>query len=283
MRGVSCICNLLIGGCNLWLFGCANYQTADLNSVLWMQSSVEYRATTIQAFALARQMLDAGLRDESWTAAPMEQDADDIAGLKWAVILDIDETVLDNSPHQAWLIKEGHGYKREKWNRWCQDASAPGVAGAVEFARYAKSLKVTVYYVSNRDHEVEARTRDNLAALGFPIDDDVDTVLTRNERPDWGSKKGTRRQAIADAGYRIILLIGDNLGDFLDDYKDTPEKRLELLQAHYDKWGTKWIVIPNPSYGSWQASLYNFEYYRSAREKHRHKRSALDPWEPSDE
>lgn len=248
-----------------------------------MQSSVEYRATTIQAFVLARQRLDEGLHDESWTAAPMEQGADDVTGLKLAVILDIDETVLDNSRHQAWLIKEGHGYEIESWNRWCREAIATDVAGALEFARYAKSKGVIVYYVSNRDHEVEQRTRDNLTALGFPVENDVDTVLTRNERPDWGSRKGTRRQAVADAGYRIILLIGDNMGDFLDDYKDTPEKRLELFQAHNDMWATKWIVIPNPSYGSWESSLYNFEYNQSAREKYRHKLSYLDPWAPSDE
>ncbi|MCA9637743.1 MAG: hypothetical protein KC420_17070, partial [Myxococcales bacterium] len=207
------------------------------------------RAATIQAYALARAELERGLADGLRNAAPEQQG--DVRDLPPAVILDVDETVLDNSPYQGWLAQEGRRFEPATWSAWVEARQARAIAGAVEFTRYAASKGVTVFYVSNRDVSGEAATRANLEALGFPINPDVDTVLLKNEKPDWGSAKGTRRAAVA-AGYRIVMLVGDALGDFTDSYKGTIDERAAVVEQAGDAWGSRWILIPNPMYGAWE-------------------------------
>ena len=87
-----------------------------------------------------------------------------------------------------------------------------------------------VFYVSNRTVEEEPATRRNLEKYGFPMGAGVDTVLTTRKRPDWGSVKGTRRAFIA-RNYRILLNIGDNFGDFVDEFRGSEADRLEGARA----------------------------------------------------
>src|SRR5277367_1525723 len=77
-----------------------------LNAVLWMQRSVEYKANSLASFTLARLRLDQALADKTWTAAPAEQTGA-YQDLPPAVVVDLDETLLDNSAYQAWLVKTG--------------------------------------------------------------------------------------------------------------------------------------------------------------------------------
>jgi predicted secreted acid phosphatase len=84
-------------------------------------------------------------------------------------------------------------------------------------------------------------------------------VLSRDEKPDWGSDKSSRRAAIAKT-HRILLLIGDDLGDFVSGAKDTPKNRVQLVQNHGSFWGTRWFLLPNPMYGSWDYSLYDHNF-----------------------
>src|SRR2546430_9381648 len=60
-----------------------------LNAVLWMQRSVEYKASELTAFALARIRLDHALADPTWTAAPKQQTGAN-PSLPPAFILDVD-------------------------------------------------------------------------------------------------------------------------------------------------------------------------------------------------
>jgi acid phosphatase len=106
---------------------------------------------------------------------------------------------------------------------------------------------------------------------------DVDTVLTTRERPDWGSAKGTRRAHVARR-YRILLNVGDNLGDFVDDYRGSEAERLRVLEQHKERWGREWIVIPNPTYGSFESSPFHHDFKLSVGERRRAKRGALDAW-----
>ena len=225
----------------------------NLNAVLWMQSALEYEATTVQAYRLARLKLDAALKDPSWTAA-IEQPAHAVT-LKPAVILDIDETVLDNSYYQARMVRDGTTFSDDTWDRWCEEARATAIPGAREFAQYAAGRGVTVFYLSNRRASVEQATRANLAGEGFPIAEGLDTVLLRGERSEWAaSAKGPRRAHVA-RDFRILLLIGDDLGDFVADASGTPEARRARTASHADWWGERWIMLPNPSYGSWERAI----------------------------
>ena len=225
----------------------------NLNAVLWVQTALEYEASATQAYGLAALQLDAALRDASWSAA-LEQTSD-ASRLPPAVILDIDETVLDNSSYQARQIRDNSQFAADTWDRWCQEARATAVPGARAFTQYAEKRGVTVFYITNRTANVEEATRRNLGALGFPLTPGIDTVLTRAERPEWqASAKGARRAHVAH-DYRILLLVGDDLGDFVVDASGTPQERAARAAAQADWWGRRWIMLPNPTYGSWERAI----------------------------
>ena len=161
----------------------------NLNAVVWMQTAVEYEAAALQAYRTAQTQLDAALKDPSWTAA-IEQTGD-FGKLPPAVVLDIDETVLDNSFFQARQVRDRADYNEERWGAWVREARATAIPGAREFTQYAAKNGVAVFYVSNRMAPLEAPTRKNLAAQGFPLNDKMDAVLSRGERPEWAaSAKG---------------------------------------------------------------------------------------------
>lgn len=164
--------------------------------------------------------------------------------LPLAVVVDVDETVLDNSSYNARLVKRGEAFQLATWASWVEERAAPAIPGALAFARTAADLGLRVFYVTNRTAAEEPATRDNLRALGFPLwdgDDGLDVVLTRGERASWeGSGKATRREAVART-HTIVLYVGDDRGDFP---AEGPES-----------FGESWFVLPNPMYGSWVRNL----------------------------
>lgn len=224
----------------------------NLSAVVWLQTAAEFEALALQAFAQATAALDQALVEPSWVAAPEQTSAPE--GAPPAVILDVDETVLDNSPYQGWLLRSGERFAPASWGAWVEAAAAEAVPGALAFTKAAAARGVTVFYVSNRDVSGEAATRQNLARLGFPLAEEVDVVLLKGEREDWGSAKGTRRAEVASR-YRIVMLVGDNLGDFTDEYKGDVAARAKVIEATAPWWGRRWIMIPNPMYGSWESAL----------------------------
>lgn len=246
----------------------------NLYSTLWVQTAAEYRALAHQTYAQAQSALDAALRDRAKTAAPVEQ-TDRFNNLPPAVILDVDETVLDNSPYQARLVAEDKLFNPETWADWVREEKATAVPGALEFTLYAASKGVKVFYVTNRHTSLEEATRNNMARLGFPIDDQVDVFLMKKEEDDWGSAKGTRRAHIARQ-YRIVMLVGDNLGDFVDNYKTDVEARRGTVVENKEMWGTHWIVLPNPTYGSWDSALIDHNYRLPPNEASQKRFDALD-------
>jgi 5'-nucleotidase (lipoprotein e(P4) family) len=247
-----------------------------LNAVVWMQRSVEYKATALGAFALARIRLEQALTDPSWTAAPKEQTGA-YQSLPPAVILDADESIIDNSGYQAWMVLNAKTFDPKTWNAYVNTVTSLAVPGAVEFARYADARGVKVFYITNRTAGEEEATRKNLEKLGFPMGGSVDTLLTTRKQPDWGSAKGTRRAFIAKS-YRILLNVGDNFADFVDEYRGTEAERLKVMEQHKDRWGREWIMIANPSYGSFEAVPFNFDFKLSEAERRRAKRGALEAW-----
>jgi 5'-nucleotidase (lipoprotein e(P4) family) len=224
----------------------------NLNAVLWMQTAAEYRASAVQAYRLAQLQLDVALRDPEWTAAT--EQTGDVSSLPAAVILDLDETVLDNSAFQARAVQDGSTYSEDAWNRWAEERKAGAIPGAIEFLTEATSRGVTPFYVTNRDHKVEDATRDVLAKLGVPVTSERDAVLMRHENGWDASDKSSRRQSVA-ASYRVLLLIGDNLEDFVSGTRASVTDRDALMEKYDTFWGRKWIVLPNPTYGSWEGAL----------------------------
>jgi 5'-nucleotidase (lipoprotein e(P4) family) len=247
-----------------------------LLATLWTQRSVEYKGNALTVYALAKLRLDQALADRKWTAAPVEQKGD-FASLPPAVVLDVDETVLDNSLYQVWMMKAGKTFSTKTWNEFCDAQVSRAIPGAVEFTKYADAKGVKLFYVTNRGAEVEKSTRENMEKLGFPMGGNVDTFLMQNEKPDWGSAKGTRRAVIAK-DYRIVLNFGDNFGDFDDRYRSSEADRLKAFDENKDRWGREWLMIANPTYGSFDTAPYGFDFKKPLEEQRKAKWDVLEDW-----
>lgn len=223
-----------------------------LSSVLWMQTAAEYRANAQQAYNVARMRLDQALADPRWTAALEQTGA--FASLPPAVILDADETAIDNSPFEARLLHRRQRYTEELWEEWVNEARATAIPGAKDFLDYATSRGVEVFFVTNRQSTGEEATRRNLQSLGFPLNPTVDTVLTRGEN-NWTSGDKSPRRALVAQKYRVLLLLGDDFGDFVTIDGKTREERQALVDANRHRWGRDWIILPNAMYGSWERAV----------------------------
>jgi 5'-nucleotidase (lipoprotein e(P4) family) len=227
----------------------------NLNAVLWMQTAAEYEATVRGVYAAARMQLDRALADPNWSALPAGERSDGFESRLPAIIVDADETMIDNSPFQARGVRDGSGFASERWLAWVNERRARAMPGAVEFARYASERGVTIYFITNRDAPLETEsTIANLRELGFPIAADAANVLLRGDPRAPAREKSARRRWVGER-HRVLLLLGDNLGDFLDGANSSIDARHTMIARHADWWGVKWFMQPNPSYGSWEAAL----------------------------
>jgi 5'-nucleotidase (lipoprotein e(P4) family) len=215
---------------------------------LFQQRAAEYRALCYQAFNIARVRLDeAFLKPQS---KPL------------AIITDIDETVLDNSPYDVKQSLVGKDYEQSSWEQWTALAKADTIPGAVSFLKYASSKGVRIFYLTNRAETERKGTLANLVQAGFP-----DAVSEQLILKSAVSSKEPRRQAIAEK-YEIVMLMGDNLGDFSSLFdKKSPEERLQNTTLSAAEFGKRFIVLPNPVYGDWELSLYKYNYQLTPAQK----------------
>ncbi|WP_397572999.1 5'-nucleotidase, lipoprotein e(P4) family [Silanimonas sp.] len=249
----------------------------NLNATAWVQSSIEARMAHRQAWRSAERLLDAALADASWDALAANDRVAPVAGLPPAIIVDVDETVLDNSPYQVRLIREDGSFDDATWNAWVDEARATAVAGAPEFAQAAAKRGVTMIYLTNREHAKSAVTRRNLEAVGFPPPAESQFLGLGFDTPGCvpkGSDKGCRRQFVAQR-YRVLMQFGDQLGDFVSVSDNGLEARATQLQG-FDAWvGQRWFMLANPSYGSWESALYGNDRSLSRDAQRAAKRAAL--------
>jgi 5'-nucleotidase (lipoprotein e(P4) family) len=249
------------------LFSCAivvnGQQQADNTYIeaatLYQQASGEARALEYQTYMLARMLIDRDLRNHRIRA-------------RRAIIVDVDETILDNSRYQGMLIKKGVNYP-EGWTGWCNRAEATAIPGAVEFLRYAHSRGVRVFYVTNRQIAEKDGTARNLKNVGFPEVND-ETLLVRTDTKS--DSKEPRRQQIGSR-YHVVLLMGDNLNDFSDVFEKskTVASRIEATEKNKSQFGTHFIVLPNSMYGDWENSIYEYNFKLSSEEKQAKRRALL--------
>ncbi|HLT44558.1 MAG TPA: HAD family acid phosphatase [Luteimonas sp.] len=250
----------------------------SLNATVWYQTSVERDLITREVYRAAGRYLEQALADPAWDALPREDRDNDPAGLPPAIIVDVDETVLDNSAHQARLIRGGGSFDEAGWDDWVRQRAAPALPGAAEFLAEAARRGVTVFYVSNRTVAQGPATVDNLRAAGFPIDSGAQflgkgTVVEGCEGT--GSDKGCRREQVGRR-YRVLMQFGDQVGDFVDIPSNSRAGRAAAI-APYAGWiGERWWVLPNPVYGSWEPALFNNDWSLSERQRRAAKQAALD-------
>ena len=224
------------------------------DALTWMQNSAEYSLLTQQTFRMALSLLNVGMQDPKWSADEVQVVEGGFESKPPAVILDCDETVLDNSAFNARNVLRKKPYTTETWNAWCQESKADAVPGALEFTQRADALGVKVFYVTNRRDVVKEATIKNLKELGFPGVDES-TVMTKNEDLGRGDDKISRRAMIAK-DHRIVLLIGDSMSDLCSGMAvSNTKRRNEIATEKTGMLGSRWIMLPNPVYGSWQRAL----------------------------
>lgn len=213
----------------------------SLLAVLWYQRAAECRALCHQACNIARERIDQHLARKTDNRTN-------------AIIVDIDETILDNSPYQAGLARRGQNYSEATWTNWVNFARAEALPGISNLLHYAASKKVEVFYVSNRKSFQTLQTITNLQRQGLPFAD-TNHVLLRTRKE---SKDDRRGPLLTNGVYDIVLLIGDNLADFHHDFESTNQiERLFATERARGAFGSNYILLPNPMYGNWEGALYD--------------------------
>jgi 5'-nucleotidase (lipoprotein e(P4) family) len=205
------------------------------DSIKWVRTSAEYVALVEQVYRLA--------------TAHVESEARSREPGRWAVVLDADETVIDNSLYQEERAKAGLGYSEESWDAWVKRREAVPLPGAAPFLAHVRQLGGRIAIVTNR---LQTQCDDTTAvfvkyALVF------DAMLCRqNGTP---SDKNPRFEAVAagrtPAGsgpLDVVAFIGDNILDFP---RLSQAVRGQGTTA-FTQFGVRFFLLPNPMYGSWQ-------------------------------
>ncbi|TBR36584.1 MULTISPECIES: 5'-nucleotidase, lipoprotein e(P4) family [Dyella] len=249
----------------------------NLNAVAWSQTAIEHDLIYLQTYRDAQARLLAAMKDKSWDALPKDDRLAPVAGLKPAIVLDIDETVLDNSPYQARLIKSGGEFNEADWAAWCNEQNARALPGVVAFTQFAAKHGVEVIYISNRAKDLDQSTLANLRKAGLPVSGPqsflgLGTFVEDCEQI--GTEKGCRRQLISRK-YRVLMQFGDQIGDFVTVLANNAEGREKAMKPYMEWIGTRWFVLPNPTYGAWEPSLFNNDWTAPRDERRRLKINAL--------
>lgn len=261
MKKSSSLIMFLLMACTISISSCSGPERKEgekhnrqhmVQSLLWFQTAAENRALQYQAFNIARIVLDQDLSRPSKDSK------------KRAIIVDVDETILDNSRYEGKMILEKKEYPY-KWDEWIDLAVAEPIPGSIEFLSYAASKGASIFYVTNRNLRDKEGTLANLQRMGFPQATE-DHLLLKTE----SSSKERRRKKISET-HRIVFLMGDNLNDFAQIFeKRTLEDRKRVVDSVKVDFGTRFIILPNPLYGDWEDA--NFEYNRALGEVEKEKR-----------
>lgn len=222
----------------------------------WYQTSGEARALYLQGYNVATQRLKEHLKTPHTKP--------------YSIVLDLDETVLDNSPYQAENIILGRGYDSKSWDEWVNMKKAKAVPGAKDFLQFADKNGVKIYYISDRTESQLEATIENLRAEGIPVQAN-DSVLLKNK--DDKSGKVNRREYVKNHT-QLIMLFGDNLSDFdLFSSKSIDERNAKVEELSKE-FGDRFIIFPNPLYGAFETAIYGGKFPQ-AKEKLEIKESIL--------
>jgi 5'-nucleotidase (lipoprotein e(P4) family) len=249
----------------------------NLNALAWAQTAIEHDLVYLQTYRDAQAQLLQAVKDPQWDALPTDDRMSPLKDLKPAVVLDIDETVLDNSPYQARLVKSGGEFNEADWAAWCKEEAARALPGAVAFTQFAAKHGIAVIYISNRAKDLDEVTLANLRKAGLPVSGPDAFLGLGTFVPDCeqvGTEKSCRRQLISRK-YRVLMQFGDQLGDFVSTPANTDTARAQAV-APYMAWiGTRWFVLPNPTYGAWEPALFNNDWTEPREQRRREKIDAL--------
>ena len=252
----------------------AAYTQQDINDEMimaaaWMQNSAEYRELCYQAYNVALDQVVKAVAHHKKGDKPR------------AIVLDADETVLDNSAFEAGLIGTGNSYSSKTWKEWCDAGVARAMPGAAEYLQAVDKLGVEIFYASNRnvkDH-LESSMR-NFKAIGFPQADRKHMIF----KTDTSNKQVRFDQVMKD--YDVVVFMGDNAGDLpIGTYHKGQAERNALVDQHKAEFGKRFIVFPNPTYGDWEPALkkdgkFGSYWGLTPEQKSEVRKQSLRTWRP---
>lgn len=226
----------------------------------WYQTSGEAKALYIQGYNIATEKL------KSYLKTPHQK--------PYSIVLDLDETVLDNSPYQAENIVRGRSYSSKTWDEWVNMKKAKAVPGAKEFLEFADKNGVKIYYISDRTESQLDATIENLKLEGIPVQS-RENVLLKNK--DDKSGKVNRREYVKEHT-DLIMLFGDNLSDFDLFSSKSIEEREGKVEELSKEFGDRFIIFPNPMYGAFESAMYGGKF-PEAKEKSEMRERILKDYE----
>ncbi|HQP78014.1 MAG TPA: 5'-nucleotidase, lipoprotein e(P4) family [Saprospiraceae bacterium] len=217
-------------------------------SAVWQQNAGEFRALCYQAYNIARLVID--------------QEKSKPHSKPLAIVTDVDETFLDNSPYAVRQAELGNEFDVKSWTEWTAKGDAVAYPGSIAFFNHASIRDVTVFYITNRAEAEREGTLKNLKQLGFPFADDTHLMLMKET-----SDKEARRQEVLK-NYEVIMYLGDNLNDFSKVfYKLSQEDRNKKADELSSEFGSRFIVLPNSGYGNWESAIPGYKSNMTPEEK----------------
>jgi len=255
MKKIAFVLLLFSGSCTAPRVASTNVTKPDnlvingkIFATAFQQKSAEYRALCYQAFNIARIKLAEFNRERS--SKPR------------AIMTDIDETILNNSPYEVHQLLQGKDYDPDSWREWTAMGKADTVPGALHFLQFAFASGVEIFYVSNRGEDEREGTLKNLQYFNFPNADNAHLLLKQET-----SSKEKRKNTIAET-HNIVILMGDNLNDFSNLFeRKSSDEREKVANDFAAEFGNRFIVLPNPVYGDWESSLYHYDYSLTPAQK----------------
>lgn len=249
----------------------------NLNATAWSQTSIEHKLIVLQTYKTAENQLIAALNDPHRDALTPDERTESNVTLKPAIILDVDETVLDNTPFQVFLMKNQRSFNEADWGEWCRKADAKALPGVLHFIKLAQRLGIDLFFISNRAKDLDIATIKNLREQGIAIKNSdqflgLGTVVPGCESV--GTEKGCRRILVGRT-HRVIMQFGDQLGDFMEVLNNTVTARQTEVRPYLSWLGQRWFLLPNPMYGSWESALINNNWAQPSEQRRQQKLDAL--------
>lgn len=238
----------------------------------WLRRSAEYAVLTRQAYLLAESNLKKMLRDH-------------VMSEPWVVAMDADETILDNSQGEVETLPKPlyAGFDENVWRGWVRQERADVIPGAREFLERVISMGGRIAVITNRDHDQDHHTRQNLKAVGIDYPPESLCVLGRSnadrhehnkeewKRYGYRNDKDRRRRLVArgqaqecwsklpdgidkttaqaawSQGHRIMMYVGDNIKDFPRVTPGIADSSVAMREIASNP---RFVILPNPTYGS---------------------------------
>ena len=211
----------------------------NVMGLVWMRSSGEYRALCYQAYNAALRAVEDAVKNSDDYSKPL------------AFVVDCDETILNGMAFNSTFVGTPYSYSYAIFNDWVRENRDVAIPGAVDLLNKIDELGVSIFYVSNRSEDVREESQKNLLNLGFPqVDSDHVLFLKKGDH-----KKLERRAAIVEK-YHVVAYMGDSMTDFPLSLEEKGfEEAKHVADIHSEEFGTEFIILPNPVYGSWESAL----------------------------